>query len=330
MSDEILSMLKSSKTEDRIKAVNRMRRLGGEERQSLLLLALQDKSNFVAAMAAEQLGNEADWGAMSEMLKRFLWLSGEGLKRDPGCHIRAHLAFAFGRLEYHAASDAIKIGIRTIQIEAVGGVPFDTGAHLRANCALALAQLNDRDAVFEIAPLLFDDGSNGVAPLPAKLQGVSLVRASTRIKAAEALGRTGNQAALVALAIKLRFPGEEEAQVLQECMQATVDLGSEHSLSLLAPYLTHFDPGIAAYACLMLARTRKPEVPELILRCIERLDGDSLQAAILALASLNDEASRKFLYRLAEDPRKEVRQSLLEALRESEIPGDIAFLKSLI
>ena len=306
-----------------------MKKLESEERQPLLLKALKDKSSFVAAMAAQQLGDAADWSAMSEMMARFLWFCEDGFKRDPGCHIRAHLAFAFGRLEYHTASDALKIGIRTSQIEFVGGVPFDTGGHLRANCALALAQLNDKDAVIEIAPLLFDNGENGVLPIPAKYQGQNLVRPATRMKAATALGRTGDASALVALTIVLRFPGEEDPQVIQECMQATVDLKSQHAISLLTPYLNHDDLGLAAYACLMLARTRKPEVPELIFNCIERLNGDSLKAGVFALASLNDEPARSYLYRLADDSRNTVRQALCESLQGSEIKGDMEALRKL-
>ena len=138
------SLLASRKVEDRIRAISFILKLPQAEQQSLLLRALQDKTNYVASLAAEALGQFADISALHEMDTHFLTLSEDGLKRDPGCHIRAHLAFAFGRLEYLGALSALRIGIRTHQIEAVGGVPFDTAAHLRANCALALAQIGVR------------------------------------------------------------------------------------------------------------------------------------------------------------------------------------------
>ena len=159
------ALIKSKKLEDRLKAVRMASRLPEAERLAALVLLLRDRANYVAAQAAEALGACADWETAGQMRDRFLWFSEEGLKRDPGCHIRSHLAYAFGRLEYSPARDALQIGLRTVQIEAVGGVPFDTAASLRANCALALAHLRDPDAVREIAPLLFDTGENSVERL---------------------------------------------------------------------------------------------------------------------------------------------------------------------
>lgn len=318
-SDEVAAQYKSAKTVDRIEAVNRMKRLPVPDRIPLLLKAIRDKSNFVATMAAEQLGLCADYSATNEMLERFLWLSEAGDARDPGCHIRSHIAFAFGRLEHHAASEALKLGIRTVQIEGVGGVPFDTAAQLRGNCALALAQLHDREAVLEIAPLMFDMTDRMGKPNPY----------SWRVVATEALVRTGEMSALIPIVIKLRYPGEEVPEVLQECLQAVVSLESRDAVAIIQPYLHNEDMYLASFAALMLAQTRKPEVPELIFECIQRFKGDALKAAVLALASLREADARKVLYRLAEDDRKDVRVALREALASSEIEADVELLKKM-
>ena len=141
-----------------------------------------------AALAAEALGESADDAAALAMTERFGFLSEDGLARDPGCHIRANLAFALGRLDYRPASDVLRVGIRTTQIEAVGGVPFDTAAHLRANCALALAQIRDPDCVRDIALLLFDrSGFAPACPDPT-------VKMEPRKAAARALSLTGSVA----------------------------------------------------------------------------------------------------------------------------------------
>src|SRR5215472_10111573 len=104
-------LLASRKTEDRLRGIQMLARNATAEHQALLLKALSDRSNYVAALAAETLGNVADESALKVMLERFLYLSEDGLRRDPGCHIRAHLAFAFGRLEYRWATDALRTGI---------------------------------------------------------------------------------------------------------------------------------------------------------------------------------------------------------------------------
>ena len=158
------------------------------QRQALLLEALADRSSYVAALAAEALGEGVDDRAALAMTERFGLLCEDGHTRDPGCQIRANLAFALGRLEYRPAADMLRVGIRTVQIEPVGGVPFDTAAHLRANCALALAQLRDVDAVRDIALLLFDRAGyalRGVSPDPT-------LKMEPRKAAARALALTGS------------------------------------------------------------------------------------------------------------------------------------------
>ena len=206
----------------------------------------------------------------------------DGIGRDPGCQIRANLAFALGRLQYHPASDVLRAGIRTVQIEPVGGVPFDTAAHLRANCALALAQLRDVDCVRDIALLLFDRSGyalRGVGPDPT-------LKMEPRKAAARALALTGSVQARLPLTLKLVHPENEAPEVLQECMQALVDLEDPHALEVLEPYLSTTDARLAAYAALMIARTQAPEAAALLGEAMQRLSGDPLRATVLALTTL--------------------------------------------
>lgn len=305
------TLLRSRQTEDRIRAVKHLRRLDASpEAQELLLRALNDRTNYVAALAAEALGEVAGLEVAAAMVERFLFLSEDGPKRDPGCHIRAHLAFAFGRLEYQGAADALRIGIRARQIEAVGGVPFDTAAHLRANCALALAQLRAPGALRDIALLLFDTGRNVVnAPFNAPL-----VTDEPRKAAAQSLARLADVAGLIPLALKLTYLEEETPAVLQECMQAVVELQDERALELLTPYLRHEDRHLAAYAAVMIAQTRAPEAPALLQEAIPHFTGDPLRAVILALTTLRSPESDALLRALAQDPRPEVRRIVSESV----------------
>ncbi len=309
-SADAAELLKSRKTEDRVRGVSLARRLPAGARQSLLLDALGDKANYVATLAAEALGEDADETALPAMRERFDYLMADGPKRDPGCHVRAHLAFAFGRLEYAWATDALRAGLRTVQVEAVGGVPFDTAAHLRANCALALAQIQVLDALRDIALLLFDtDGSASGALLPDPTATLEARKA-----AAQALARLGDRSALVPLALRLTYPQDELAEVLQECMQAVVELEDPRALELLTPYLRHEDENLAAYAALMIAQTRASEALALLRETVESLSGSPLRAVLLAFLTLRSDAAFDALYALAGHAREDVRLALVETL----------------
>lgn len=202
--EQIRKRLRAKQTPERISAVRQAAVLDGPDRQALLLEALADKSHYVAAQAAEALGEHADDTAAAAMTNRLTHLSEDGPARDPGCHIRSNLAFALGRLQYYPAADALKVGLRTTQIEAVGGVPFDTAAHLRGNCALALAQLRDLDSVRDIALLLFDRSGNVPGHLDPK------VKMEPRKAAARALSITGSVQARLPLTLRMVHPENEE------------------------------------------------------------------------------------------------------------------------
>lgn len=283
-----------------------------------------DRSNYVAELAAKALADGADESAAVFMVDRFFYLMQDGLIRDPGCHIRALLAFAFGRLEYTPAADALRQGIRAVQIEPVGGVPFDTAAHLRANCALALAQIHAPDALWDITLLLFDHGTQAIGA-----GDVKLLKVEPRKAAAQALARMADPAAIVPLSLRLTYPEGESPEVLQECMQAVVALEDPRALELLKPYLQHADAHLAAYAALMIAQTQAAEAPALIRETVPRLSGDPLQAAVLALTVLRSEEARTVLLELAEDKREAVRLAVVEAMAGRQDPASRQCLQRL-
>lgn len=302
--------LKSRKTEDRIAAVKKIARSDGPQKQALLLVALADASPYVAALAAEALGEGADDDALSVLLERFEFLSADGLKRDPGCLIRANLAFAFGRLEYHLAFDALRRGIRVVQIEAVGGVPTDTAGALRGNCALALGALRDPSSVRDIALLLFDRGDAARRGFPSDPR----TNVEPRKAAARALALLGSVQGRLPLTLRLVHPENEVPEVLQECMRALVELEDPQAIEVLRPYLESRDEPLAAYTALMIAQTRAPEAAALLGGAIGRLHGAPLRATVLALSTLRTPDSEKMLRALAKSERESVRLAAIETL----------------
>lgn len=319
--ESVSQLLGSKRTEDRIRAVGRAARLPEPERQALLLKALHDRSNYVATQAAEALSQCAQWESGDAMAKRFLYLSQQGAERDPGCHIRGQIAYAFAALEYTPGADALRAGIVTRQIESVGGVLFDTAAHLRANCALALARIRARDAVRDISILLFDRGSGQM--------GWMAVEPGPRKTAAQALANLGDAAAIVPLTLRLVHPDGEDPDVLQECMQALVALEDPRAIEVLAGYLNGREPGLAAFAALMIARTGAPEAAKTIYTALQSFHGDSLQTAVLALASVRTEKARDLLLGLAVDVREDVRSALVAVLAQFGATDDVKQLAAI-
>lgn len=320
----LTKLLRAKRTTDRIRGVNLLAQSDLPEKPRLLFQMLDDAANYVAELAAKALGQCADWPLASAMTEKFLYLSEDGPKRDPGCHIRANLAFAFGRLEYPGASEALRLGIRTVQIEAVGGVPFDTAAHLRANCALALAQMRVPDSLRDIMLLLFDMSGHalrGDKNAPVKVEA--------RKAAAQAMVILGDRNALLPLTLRLTYPENELPEVLQECMQALVELEDARAVEILEPYLQHLDPHLAAYAALMIARTRAPEAARLLKQTIERLSGDPMRGVVLAFNVLRNEAGRAALHELAGHSREEVRLAVVETLASSLEEKDRARLQEM-
>ena len=297
-------------TEDRMRVVKQLARIADLDAQRLLVAVLKDRSSYVATLAAETLAECAEAPLLPALLAHFEYLSVDGPKRDPGCHVRSKLAYAFGRLEVMSAVDALRVGIRTRQMEGGGGgsLPADTAIPLRANCALALAQLRDPLALRDISILLFDEGD---AYFTAA-SNVLYVTVEARKAAAQALGRLGNPAGVVALAIKLAYPGSEVPEVLQECMQAVVDLEDDYALELLEPYLSHRDQHLIAFAALMIARTREPQALALIVKTLDRLTGDPLQAGILAISTIRTEEAQAMLKQLATSDRKDIKRIVAE------------------
>ena len=310
---EAVTLLKSRKLEDRLRGLRRLDRLPDETRWRLALPILADKSHFVATEAIVCLMDCSDWEVLRVLLRHFDRWMVEGAKGDPGCHLRAKLAYLFGHQEYIPASDALKIGIRTVQIEPVGGVPFDTGAHLRANCALALASLRAPDALRDISLLLFGSGGFVGSQGFAFGDDPHHLGVEPRKAAAVALGLLGDPAGTVPLTIKLNAPGNEAGEVLQECMAALVALRDSRATEFLAPFLQHRDEGLAGYAALMIARSENPDAATVLGEALPGLRGEALNIAALALVTMRTEASETILRTQERDGSNFVCKAIREA-----------------
>jgi len=301
-------LLRARKLEERLRGLRRLSSLPGEDRWRLALPLLEDSSHFVAAEAVSCLDDCDDNEILMTLCRHFeTWTVG-GAKSDPGCHLRAKSAYLFGHQEFTQATEVLFIGLRTRQIEAVGGVPFDTAAHLRANCALALASLRTPDLLRDLALLLF--GSGGEVLNPAQRHtGVE-----PRKAAAQAIVLLGDPAGCILLTLKLvQGADEEAAEVLQECMTALIELKDERATEFLSPFLRHGDAGLAGYAALMIARSGNPESAQTLCAALPSLSPETQKIAALALLTMRTEEADRCLTELESTKLPGVIKAIREA-----------------
>ncbi len=328
--DELAALLKSRKTNDRMIAIARLARRADESEQArnVILGSIRDKSPSVAKVAAEALVDIALPGDGPNILARFDELMANGPELDPGCHVRTFLAYALAKSGYSASTDALRRGIRLRETESIGGRPFDSGGQLRAACAMALAELSDRQALYEISLLLFDQVTELVEGSGTFYDAFGNIRIpfneNVRTTAVKALARLGDQKALSVLGAKLRTPVrprsmfDEDPNVIAECMSAVVELSidddASYAIDLIAPYLESRDQGLVAHAALMLAQTQNPEVIPLIVNALSDLRKDPLRASLLALSTMRTEVAQQALIGLSTHVMGLVRLCLIEVL----------------
>lgn len=305
---------------------------------ALLKKALAGGQNLLAARAARlagDLGKEELVGEMLAAFDRFLVDAGA---TDKGCHAKTEIAKALVAMEMEGPATALfRRGLRHVQLEAAWGGAVDVAIELRANCAVGLANSGHPDTVVELVPLLVDPG------FPARLAAAQGIAASGRLEA-EAV-----------LRLKV-LVGDEEPEVLTECLTGLLRLAPERSLELVAPWVRAGPPpprerpardggaeprALREAAILALGESRLAEAVPLLLAAWERsYDRESRRMVLLALVTSRREPALDFLLSLvaegdAADAREAItalaihrhdeklRQRLEEALERNENRGEL-------
>ena len=289
----------------------------GPEFVPLLLKALNDKSGYVAEAAARALGKTGGEGVVQALIERFLWYSEDGPKRDKSCSARKAIAIALGKLEDRRAADALRIGMRTVQLTWDHS---DIAVGLRAACAISLAEIRADNVLIDLAHMLFDGKPIRPGEDP---------KGPTRKAAAMAIAGLAEPGGEIALAIRLMYPEGESPEVLVECMEAVVAMEGENAVRLISPFLASEDTYLAANAGLILAKTRNPEVLPLLKAAVTDCPDGAILPIATAIASLRSDEACEALMELAKDLNPKVRQAAITALEVFPSPKVQAFLKKV-
>ncbi len=269
-------------------------RLAEPDRTRLLCIALKDRSSYFAADAALRLATAAEPFAVEAALERFKFLMADGLKRDPGCYIRAHLAVLLGNNRCLEAVPILREGLRVVQVENY----MDTAGPLRGNCAMALASIPFGDPVLDLTFLLFFRGSTSYEQ--------SFFDDSSKTVAVKALLHLGQSQSSLAIYAKLCDGAERNNGLLADCMSALMELKHPRAAELLSRFLTAEEASLAASAAVYLVAAMEDEYLPTILTLIDKLHGDLLNGLILALASSRSPRASQALEQLRSTGSDEV------------------------
>jgi HEAT repeat protein len=222
---------------------------------------LADKSNFVVAEAAEIAGERSLAELGPDLAAAFRRFMTDPADTDKLCRAKIAITDALHKIEYDA-EDLFRAALRHVQMEPRWGGSDDTAAPLRASAAFALVRLNPRDLMLLLADLLAD---------PEKV---------ARSAAARALGASGALAALPLLRFKARV-GDEEPEVVAECLNALVAADPAGSVPFVSQFLDAPDDAVAEGAALALAESRRPDALERLKAHWPKAGEESLRNVLL-------------------------------------------------
>ena len=234
---------------------------------ALLRKLLGGKSGHAAGAAADIAGQFEIEALLPDLTRAFDRLLEQPLRSDPGCAGKAAIANALYRMGAAEIGVYLK-GVRHVQLEPVWGGKADTATALRGTCALALVRVHYPDYLVELADLLADR------------------EAPARKMAAQAMAYSENPAAVPLLRLKA-LVGDEDPQVLVECLQALLAIAPGPSLEFVARFLDRPEPEVAEAAALALGGARREEALPILSAWWERtLDPALRRSALLAIAML--------------------------------------------
>lgn len=267
----------------------------GREHDAAIRDALADKSNFVAAAAAEIVGEKSLTQFLPELSAAFRRFLSDPIETDKLCRAKIAIVEALHKIEANE-EDIFRIAIHYVQDEPAWGRSEDTAPPLRAVAAFALVRIAPRDLLVLLSDLLAD---------PEKV---------ARAAAAKALGACGQFAAIPLLRFKCRV-GDEESEVIGECLNAILAIDGKDSVPFVGHYLQSSNDEIAEGAAIALAESRRPEALDILKNHWPKARSRSLEdVLLLAIAITRLPAGIDFLVEILANEKGSAPLSALSAL----------------
>lgn len=257
--------------------------------------ALGGANNFLVAKAAQVTATCGATDLIPRLVAAFDRFMAKPAKADKGCQAKTALIQALNRLGYEESTPFLQ-GIRRIQMEPVWGGQEDTAADLRSNSASGLVRLGYADVFFELTTLLVDQ----------ELQ--------PRLMAVKALTHLGTEASELLLRLKV-LAGDQDPQVLADCLTGLMTIDAVRSLSFVAQFLNATNFLIAEGAALALGGSREPAAFKILHdQWGQTLDPEFRKTLLLTIGLIRRDVSFDFLLEVIQDEHQDYAATAIEAL----------------
>ena len=275
-------MAKRSNLDDKLDAISQVRRSGvlTPEGTVVLRTGLNDSHAVIverAAVASRELRAKDLIPELGGAFDRFF----DDSKQDRSCITLSALAESLQSLAAVEERRYLR-GLKLRRVQMPG--PTDVAVGVRCACALGLADMGYRDALWEMAAFLSDPEPRG------------------RAAAAMALGVIGSPAGVPLLHFKITA-GDRDADVMSECFKSLLALDPSHGVPLVGTKLNAADEPIAEAAALALGESRRPQALELLSGAVRRnLSPQLRRVLLLSIGLLRQEAAVEFLLAVLAGP----------------------------
>jgi HEAT repeat protein len=255
-----------------------------------------DRSNLVVAAAATIVGEQARGELAAELETAFDRFLLDPLKNDKLCRAKIAIVQALDKIE-HLRRDVFEKAAKHAQLEPVYGGHADTAAPLRGAALFALARIGGSD----YHALLVDSLAENEKVV--------------RVAAAQALAYIGSEAAGLLLRLKARL-GDNETEVLSECLAGLMTMGPEANLEFVSEFLDPTDAARCEAAALALGKSRLPEALDALSSCWRRTYDRALQEQVLlAISMMRLPAAADFLLGLVASEPEATALAAMSALK---------------
>ncbi len=283
--------------EDRLASLRELR-VGsiGPEEVAVLRKSLADRSNLIAAAAAEIAGENALLELANDLEAAFTRFLVDPVKNDKLCRAKIAAVQALEKLE-HPRAKVFETASSYIQNEPVFGGSEDTAVSLRCAGLAGLARIE------------------GSAALPRLIDAMTDPARDVRAAAAQAMGCIGSEAAGMVLRLKVRL-GDREPEVFSECLYALLAADPRANLALVAEYLDPSNDARCEAAAMAIGKSRIPEALNLLKECWPRCPSISLrQRVLLAIAMMRLPAAIDHLLEIVGSDSEKDAAAALAALK---------------
>ncbi|BDC49593.1 hypothetical protein F183_A19090 [Bryobacterales bacterium F-183] len=257
---------------------------------------LSEPSNYAAARAASLIEEAQLLHLAPQLVQAFHRFLTDAPKHDRGCEATTAIAKALYALDQHHY-DVYAKGSRHKQPEGGFGTPTDSAQALRGICAMGLSQIRRPDVLDDLVRLLADDSP------------------TVRSSAARAIScATTGDVAIPLLKLKL-YCGDEEPDVLSECMAAMLAASFSRSVDTVLQQLESSTPGRSEAAAIALGSVRDERVFEVLHDKWQRTASSTMRTRILeALSMSRTQKGLDFLYDLVANETSSTAQAAAKAL----------------